>query len=190
MSLAIALTFEAGIIVVFVDSISIQISEPRLDVSGRYKDRHSFTRLTSFISRFDAVAFNLLYSVSSISSVSIDKHNQCLPNAVLSFSVIGKFLNESFPHVLLSRPTASRTDLDSLYPVALARSLKKSAGKRLMLPVFAQDDNVDITAHNSHPLAMTSESLIPPSIAISREGRTIVTPVVSRLSTRPRSPPR
>jgi len=190
MLLAIALTFEAAIPVVFVDSLSFQIREPRLDVSGWDEDRHSFIRLTSFIPRFNAAAFNLSYSGSNVSSVSIDKHNQCLPNLVLTRSVEGKFPYELLPHELLTRPTPFRTDHDPLYPVAPARSLKKSAGKRLMLPVLAQDDDVDVTAHSSHPLAMTSESFIPPSIAISREGRTVVAPEISRLSTRPRSPPR
>ncbi|MCU0914999.1 MAG: hypothetical protein MUC88_10605 [Planctomycetes bacterium] len=89
MLLAIALASEAGVCVILVDSLSCQIGEPRFNVSGRDKDCYAFIRLTPFISRFDAGAFNLSYSSRNISPVGIDKHNQRLFDPVLSCSVIG-----------------------------------------------------------------------------------------------------
>lgn len=188
--LAVAFAFEAGITIVLVDSLSLQIRKPRLDIPGRDEDRHSFIRLTSFISRFDAGAFNLFYSGRNVSPVGINEYNQRLLDPVLSCSVVGKFLPEPFPHELLTRPTAFRADFDPLHPDVPACSFQEPSGKCLVLPIFAQDNYLNVPAHCSHPLAITSDSLSPPSTAISLAGRTVVAPELSRLRTIPRSPPR
>jgi hypothetical protein len=102
MSLAIALPFKAGIRVILIDSLSVEIRELRFNIACWDEDCHSLTRLTWFLAQFNASLFNLSYSVSSILPVSIDKHNQCLLDPVLSRSVIGKFLPEPFPYELLT----------------------------------------------------------------------------------------
>jgi hypothetical protein len=89
MSLAIPLMFEAGILFILVYGLSIEIREPRLDVSGRDEDRHAFILAALFPAFFDAGAFNLPYSGSNLFQVSIDQHNQRLLNSVPSFSVVG-----------------------------------------------------------------------------------------------------
>ncbi len=187
---AVAFTLESGIAIVFVDSLSRQVREPRLDIASRDKDRHAFIRLPSFLSRFEAGAFNLFYPSGNLSPVGIDKHNQRLLDPVLSCSVIGQFLPEPFPHELFARSTAFRADFDSLYPDVLARAFQEPSGKRLVLPVFAQDDDLNVPPHCSHPRAITSDSLSPPSTAISLAECTVVTPELPGLRTIPRSPPR
>ena len=66
MLLAIAFTFEARICVVFVDSLSFEMREPRLNVAGWDEDRHSLTCLTSFIAHFGASVFDLSYSADDV----------------------------------------------------------------------------------------------------------------------------
>lgn len=75
MSLAIAFAIEARVTVLLIDGLSLQICEPCLNISSRDEDRHSFIRLTLFVSRFDAAAVNLFYSSRNVFPVSIDKHN-------------------------------------------------------------------------------------------------------------------
>ena len=192
MFLTIAFTLQAriGFLSLLIDGVSFQIREPRLDVSGWDEDRHAFISLTSFHARFEAGALNLYYSGSNVPTVGIDQHNQSLLNSVLSCSVIVKFLDVSEPDILLSRTSALGTDLNPLHSDALACSLEEPARKCLVLTILAQDDDLDVAARFYHPLAMTSDSLSPPSTAISLDGRTVVAPELSRLRTSPRSLPR
>lgn len=190
MYLAIPLAFELGIRVGLVDGLPFEICQPRLNVSGWDEDRHPFIPLTPLAARFDAGAFNLLDSGGNVSPIGIYQHNQRLLNPVLSCPVIGKFLYEPLPHELLARPAAFRIDLDPLHPDVSAGARQDPTGKCLVLPVFTQDNNLDISAHGSHPLAKTSDSFRPPSTAISLAGRTVVAPEFSRLKTSPLSPPR
>jgi len=190
VSLAVTFAFEVGICVILVDSLSFQICEPRLYVSGRDEDRHSFVRLTSFIFCFEAGTFNLFYSGGNVYPVGVDEHYQCLFNPVLPRSIVGKLLREAVPHELFTCPTASWTDLNPLDPKVSPHPRQESPGKNLMLPVFTQDDHMSVPAHCSHPLAMTSDSFSPPSTAISLDGRTVVAPELSGLRTTPRSLPR
>ena len=102
MLLAIAFTFEARICVVFVDSLSFEMREPRLNVAGWDEDRHSLTCLTSFIAHFGASVFDLSYSVGNVLPVGIDEYNQRLFDPVLPRSVVGEFLPEPFAYELLT----------------------------------------------------------------------------------------
>ena len=190
MPLAISLAFETRILVVFVYSLPVQICEPRLDVSGWNENCHPLIPLTSLIARFGTGALNLIYAGGNVPLVGIDHHNQCLADPVLPCSVIGKFLRVLPPHELLRRTSALRADFDPRRSLAPACSRKKPARERLVLTILTQNDDLHVPAHCSHPLAMTSDSLSPPSIAMSRDGRTVVTPELSRCRRSPRSPPR
>ena len=190
MSLALAFTFETGVAVALVDSLSVQIREPRLDVPGRDEDRDAFIRLASPFSLAAATTLNLFHSGSNISPIGIDEYDQRLLDPVFSCPVVSKFLPEAFPHKLLTCPTAFGANLDPLHPDVLACSFQEPSCKCLMLAIFAEDDHLNVPTHCSHPLAMTSDSLSPPSTAISLAGRTVVTPEFSGLRTIPRSPPR
>lgn len=66
---------------------------------------------------------------------------------MLSCSIVGKFLSEPFSHKLFACPTTFGTDLDSLDPDVFTNSLQEPSGKRLVLPIFTQDDYLDIPAH-------------------------------------------
>jgi hypothetical protein len=136
MLLAMALTVETRVSVVLVDTLSVQIREPRLDASGWDEDRDSFIPLASFATCSGAGILKLFYSVSNLSPVGIDDRNQCQLNLVLPSAVLHKLLRESLPDELLSRPTTFRADLDPLHSEASARSLQESPREYLVLPVF------------------------------------------------------
>lgn len=190
MSLAIAFTFETGIAVVLVDSLSFQIRQPGLNVSGWDEDRHPFIRLTSLGARFDAAVLNLFYPGSDVSPVGIDEYDQCLLDPVLSGAVVREFLLETFPYELLTCPAAFGTDFDPLHSDIFACSFQEPPSECLMLSVLTQDDHLNVSAHCSHPLATTSDSLNPPSTANSLAGRTVVAPEPPGCRTIPLSPPR
>ncbi len=136
MLLAVALAVETRVSVTLVDSLSVQICEPRLDVSGWDEDRDSFIPPASFATCFDAGILKLFYLLSSLSLVGIDDRNQCQLNLVLPSAVLRKLFRESLLDELLTRPTTFRADLDPLHPEAPARSLQESPREYLVLPVF------------------------------------------------------
>lgn len=102
MLLAIALSFQAGIIVDLVDGLAVQIRQPRFDVSSGDEDGYSLVRLSTIQARFHGGIVNLLNPFCHVSKIRIDYHHERLLDAMLSRSVVGKFLRKPRPHELLS----------------------------------------------------------------------------------------
>jgi len=190
VSLAITLSLKAGVSIILVDSLSIQICQPRFDVPCGDKQGHALIRSASLLTTFGRGIIDLRHTLLNPSTIRVDHHNQSLLNSVLSLAVIGKFLCKPSPHELFSRAATFRVDLYPLHSQTFACLCQKPPSERLMLPILAQDDDVDVTAHCSHPLAMTSDNFKPPSTAKSLDDRTTVAPELSRWSSNPRSPPR
>lgn len=187
MSLTVSFPFQAGVLVRLDYDLTVQISEPRLDVSPWNEDPNALVRLPRLDACREGCSFDLPKPVVNRVSVCIDHHDQRLLDSVLSLAVVVQFFCEALSHELLARPSAFRTDEYALYSATSTHARQEPSGERLMLAVLTQDNNVDASTHRSHPLAITSDSFGPPSTASSWLGRTLVTPVDSRLSTIPRS---
>ena len=190
MALAILLTIEPRIGVVLVDSLPVEIRQPRFDVSRWHENRHPLVTLASRKASIHTGVLNLVDPRGNFSPVGVDQDHQRLFNPVRSCSVVGEFLCKSLRYELLARSAAFGVDFDPLNSDRFACAGQEPPGKSLVLPVFAKDHHLDVAAHGSHPLAMDSDSFKPPSTAISLTGRTTVTPELSRFSASPRSPPR
>ena len=177
---------KSGIGIVFVDGLASQVGNPGLDVPGRNKTPPSvgrrrlvaFDRGASTCSTRSATARRS----ASMTTISACSTRCCEPGS--------RQVPSQTARTNCSRNRAFRTDFDPLNPQTLARLLRKRRAKPPQLPVFTQDNHVNVAAHDSHPLAITSDSFSPPSTANSLAGRTTVAPELSRFSTNPRSPPR
>jgi hypothetical protein len=139
---------------------------------------------------FNGSFLDLLNPGGDAFPIGIDKYYQSLPDSVLSISVKAKFLSESLLNELLTRAATLGTDFNALHSIIPAGPFKESARESFVLPIFTQENDLNVSAHFSHPLAITSDSFSPPSMAISPKGWTIVTPELSRFSTNPLSHPR
>ncbi len=190
MPLAITFSTKPRIGVVFVDGLAIQVGEPRLNVSAGHKHGNSLAVLAYILATFCCSIIELLEPRIDIAAIAIDDHNQRLLYSMLPRSIVGKLLRKSRTHKLLSRPTPFRADFNSLNTKVRTCTFQEPPCKSLVLPILADDDHLNVSTHFSHPLAITSDSFIPPSTARSCDGLTTVTPELSRFRTNPRSPPR
>ncbi len=71
-----------------------------------------------------------------------------------------------------------------------AHGFQEPANERLVLPLLAEENQLNLAAHNSQPRAMISESLSPASPVASLSRRVMMLPELSRFSRTPDSPPR
>lgn len=190
MTLAIAFPLEAGVHGVLVDGLSIEIRKPRLDISRGHEDPHAFVLFALSVPGTNTTALDLSYPLGNLSAIGIDEHNQGQLDPVPLPSVLRQLFRETFPDELLAGPTSLWANLNPLHPEGFARTFEKPAGEHLLLAVFAQDNYLNLPAHCSHPLAMTSDSLSPPSTVVWLERRTVVAPELSCFRTSPLSAPR
>jgi hypothetical protein len=100
--LAIPFALEVGIVVTFVNCLTVQVGKPRFDIPGRDEDGHPFVRSSSLLATFDGGILDLSHPFCDRSTIRIDDYDQCLLNSMLSRSVIGKFFRELCPHELLA----------------------------------------------------------------------------------------
>ena len=109
-----------------------------------------------------------------------ERHGHAVSPAAVCCELLGKPL----PNELLGGAPPLRCLLDPEPSLRLARQpshrLEESFHEGLMLPVFAQQDDLHFPAHVSHPLAISSERLSPGSSGVASGLRTVKTPDFSR----------
>ena len=111
-----------------------------------------------------------------------ERHGHTVSLAAMFRELLGKLL----PNELLGGASPLRCLLDPEPALRLARQpsrrLEESFHEGLVLPVFAQQDDLHFPVHVSHPLAISSERLSPGEAGVASGWRTVTTPDFSRWS--------
>jgi hypothetical protein len=188
--LTVTLALKTWITLLFIHRLTVQICKPCLNTPRRDENCHALIRSSSVLPTLHRGVLNLHHTSCNATVVTVDHHDQQLPDPVATLPKISQFFGVLYPHELLSGPASSRARYYSQLSHDTAHALEKPPYESFLLPIFTQDDDINRSTQCSHPRAITSESLMPPSTASSREGRTTVMLELSRLNVRPLSGPR
>jgi hypothetical protein len=113
VSLTIAFASEPRIIVLFVDILPVQVSEPRFDIPRRNAYCHTFIASSSAVVRSRRLLFDLVDASCHLPPVGVDHHQQCLLHTVTAASVELNFFPILVPHELLSGTATLRADFNT-----------------------------------------------------------------------------
>ena len=190
--LTVPRTWQARIVaLLLVDSFAAKVGEPSLNSPRGHEHEDVLTDVSAWDVAFSASVIELGDTLLDSAVVAVHHHDQCYGDPVPPATVLFKLLGEAFADELFGGPTSSRRLQYPHLVVRPSHPLEEASPESLVLRVLAQQNDSHIPVHPSfHPLAISSESFIPPSISLASGLWVVTTPDFSRWSRSPFSPPR
>ena len=173
-----------------VDRFSSKVREPSLDSPRGHEHQNPLTCVSARNVAFSARGIEFVDTPFDAPVVAVHHYKERDGDAVLPAPVFLKLFGKTIADELFACSTSFRCPFDPDVAYRPAGLLKETSTEGLMLPVLAQEHDLYVPAHLAHPLAISSESLRPPSSLSTSGLRAVMTPDFSRWRRRPLSPPR
>ena len=147
---------ELGIPDRFVNFITPQILEPRLDVAARNHNHYTINSSRTSDSALRALLTQLAPPSRGGSGIGVDDHHQ---ERLLPAANCLQLPRKLFPNQMLSGTSSSGQLASRDVTPAEVAVTQKPSDEQVRLPVLAEKD--DLRAHLSHPLATNSDNARP-----------------------------
>ena len=174
----------------FIDTLSVEVGNPRLDVPSRHQDEDAFIQLADIhlvrSTRFVKLGMPPLRSLL----VAVQDDDQRLRYRSPSPAIFPQFSWKPNPDELFRGTSTTGRFFDAQPSRGPTRFFKKPANEGLVLRVLAQQHDLDISLHPAHPRATSSESLRPSCSRSGSNPLVVMIPEASRLRMSPALAPR
>ncbi len=185
VSLTVARPVQFGILPLLINNSTVEVREPRLDVSARHNDYCRVLGCSRRNTLFSALFIKLRAALLRAEAIRIDNNEK--PGSPLYPHRL-QFKRIPFPHPLLGRLRPVRQRRRFYIPVTPFPLFQEPPDERIGLAVLAKQNNAD-SLHACQSLATISDKASPSinsgGLSLTRTG-----PVPSRENQRPPAPPK
>ena len=173
-----------------IDSLSVEIGDPRLDVPSRYQHEDAFIQSTGIHLIRSTCFVELVLPPSHSLLVAVQDDDQRLRYRSLLPAIRRQLSWKVDPDELFPGTSPARSLFDPQPSRGPTSLFEKPTSEGLVLRVLTEQHDLDIPFHPAHPRATSSESLRPPCSRSGSNPLVVMTPEASRLRTSPASAPR
>lgn len=174
----------------FIDSLSVEIGDPRLDVPGWNQHEDAFVPSAGIHLVRSTYLVEIGLPPSRSLPVAVQDDDQRLCYRSLLPAIRRQFFGKADPDELFRGTSPTRSLFDPQPSRGPTGFFEKPPSEGLVLRVLAQQHDLDVPFHPAHPRATSSESFRPPCDPSGLSSFVVMTPEASRLRTSPASAPR